>query len=286
MNQLIKDYLEITKPRIVSLVLVTAAIGYYLGGQGIASYTQLTWLLLGVAVECAGAAVLNHYLEREMDSKMTRTHKRPIPAGRIDPEHALQFGVILSLAGVAVLYIKVNMLTAFLSLLTTFMYVLVYTPMKRVSWFNTTIGAFPGAMPILGGWAAATGTLNFHAGILFLIMFVWQHPHFYAIAWMFKDDYARAGFKMLSEQEAHGDRMFQHIYYYSLLLIPISVIPSITGMAGMIYFVGAFVAGVWLLGVSRRFIRSQSILDARQLLKATVVYLPVLLTLIVLDVRF
>lgn len=286
MNQTLKDYIEITKPRIVSLVLVTAAIGFYLGGQGISSYATLAWLLLGVAVECSGAAVLNHYLEREMDSKMTRTRKRPLPSGRMNPEHALQFGVILSLAGVAVLYIKVNMLTAFLSLLTTFMYVLVYTPMKRVSWFNTTVGAFPGAMPILGGWAGATGTLDFHAGILFLIMFVWQHPHFYAIAWMFKDDYARAGFKMLSEQETHGDNMFRHIYYYSLLLIPVSVIPSITGMAGMIYCVGAFIAGIWLLGMSRKFIQSQSVVDARQLLKATVVYLPVLLTLIVLDVRF
>jgi len=286
MKKKLKDYHELTKPRIVSLVLVTAAIGFYLGGQGISSFSRLFYLLLGVGIECAGAAALNHYLEREMDSKMTRTRKRPLPTGRIDPAHALQFGIILSLARIFILYTKVNMLTAFLSLLTTFMYVLVYTPMKRVSWLNTTVGAFPGAMPILGGWAGATGTLNFDAGILFLIMFIWQHPHFYAIAWMFKDDYSQAGFKMLSSQEKHGDDMFRHIYYYSLLLIPVSLIPSITGLSGMIYCVGAMITGIWLLGVSRQFIHSHSILDARRLLKATVIYLPILLTLIIVDVQF
>lgn len=286
LRQQFKDYQELTKPRIVSLVLVTAAIGFYLGGQGIHSYSKLLFLLLGVGAECAGAAALNHFLEREMDSKMNRTRKRPIPDGRVQPAHALQFGVCLCLLGVFILYVKVNILTAFLSLLTTFLYVLVYTPMKRVSWLNTTVGAFPGAMPILGGWAGATGTLSFDAGILFLIMFIWQHPHFYAIAWMFKEDYHNAGFKMLPYAEPGQASMFRQIYYYSLVLIPISVVPAISGLSGMIYCVGALIAGIWLLVVSRQFIRTQSMLDARRLLKATVVYLPILLTLIIFDVQW
>lgn len=286
MNQTLKDYIELTKPRIVLLVLITATIGYYLGGQGIRSYWQLFYLLLGTSLVCGGSAVLNHYLERDTDAVMKRTRRRPLPTGRIKPVHALQFGVILSLLGVFVLYTELNILTAFLGLLTNFMYVLVYTPMKRVSWWNTTIGAFPGAMPPLGGWAAATGTLNFDAGILFLILFIWQHPHFYAIAWMFRDDYRQAGFKMLPGQEHEGWDMFRQVQYYSLLLIPISLIPTATGLSGLIYMAGALAAGLAMLWVSFLFIRSHSLQDARRLLKATVIYLPILLTLIIIDTRF
>lgn len=282
----IHDYIELTKPRIVSLVLVTAAIGFYLGGKGITSCWKLFYLLLGVALVCAGSAALNHYLERELDSKMNRTRKRPLPAKRINPAHALQFGVLLCLLGIFILYVEVNILTSFLSLLTAFLYILVYTPMKRVSWLNTTVGAFPGAMPPLGGWAAATGTLNFDAGILFLILFIWQHPHFYAIAWMFKDDYKKAGFKMLPCVEEDGGSMFRQIHYYSLVLIPVSLIPALTGLSGAIYFFGALVAGIALLVISEIFIKTHSVTDAQRLLRATVIYLPVLLTLIVIDVKF
>ncbi len=282
----LRDYFQLTKPRIVFLVLVTATIGYYLGGQGIGSYAQLVYLLLGTSLVCGGAAVLNHYLERDSDAKMNRTRKRPLPAGRIMPRRALQFGILLSLIGIFVLYTKINVLTAFLGLLTNFMYVLVYTPMKRVSWWNTSIGAFPGAMPPLGGWAAATGTLNFDAGILFLILFIWQHPHFYAIAWMFRDDYRKAGFHMLPGQEHEGWDMFRQVQYYSILLIPVSLIPAMTGLSGNIYMLGALIAGTGMLWVSWQFIRSHSLLDARRLLKATVIYLPVLLTLIIIDARF
>lgn len=286
MNQTLDDYIELTKPRIVTLVLVTATIGYYLGGQGIQSYMTLFFLIFGVALVCAGSAALNHYLERDQDQKMSRTKKRPLPAGRIDPAKAFIFGIGLILLGIFVLYIRVNVLTAFLSLLTAFLYVLIYTPLKQVSWLNTTIGAFPGAMPPLGGWAAATGTLDFDAGVLFLILFIWQHPHFYAIAWMFKDDYKKAGFKMLPCVEIEGKNMFKQIHYYSLLLIPVSLIPTLTGLSGAIYFAGALVSGIGLLWVSEMFIKSHSIVDARRLLKATVIYLPILLTLIVIDVNF
>lgn len=194
MLKIISAYVELTKPRILGLVLITATLGFYLGGDGISSWERLAYLWIGCGCVGAGSSALNHYLEREFDSKMLRTCRRPIPSGKISPAHALNFGIVLTLLGVVILYIKVNILTAFLSLLTAFLYIMVYTPMKRVSWLNTAVGAVPGGIPPLGGWAAATGTLNFDAGMLFLILFLWQQPHFYAIAWMCREDYARAGF--------------------------------------------------------------------------------------------
>lgn len=282
----INGYIELTKPRILTLVLVTTTLGYYLGGKGMKSYLELFFLLLGAGLVCAGSATLNHYLEREFDSKMLRTKKRPIPSGLISAAHALNYGIILTLAGLFILYVKTNTLTAFLSLLTSFLYIMVYTPMKRVSWLNTTVGAVPGAIPPLGGWACATGTLNFDAGILFLILFVWQHPHFYAIAWMFKDDYERGGFKMLPTADPTGLKLFSQIKFYAFLLIPISIIPFFTGISGAIYLVGSFFLGLALLMTSLRFTTSHSMVDARNLLRATVIYLPVLLTLIIIDVNF
>src|SRR3989338_6845060 len=271
---LLSSYLELTKPRITSLVLVTTLLGYYLGGKGISSLSSLCFLLIGAALVSGGSSALNHYLEREYDSKMLRTKNRPIPKGIIAPSHALNFGVTLTLTGFFILYVQVIILTAFLSLLTSFLYIMVYTPMKRVSWLNTTVGAVPGAIPPLGGWAAATGTLNFDAGMLFLILFLFQHPHFYAIAWMFKEDYKRGGFKMLPVVEPDGERMFKHILWFSLFLIPISLVPALTGLLGPIYFTGALIAGVWLFRMSFTFCQTASIVDARQLLKATVYYLP------------
>ena len=205
--------------------------------------------------------------------------------GLINPAHALQFGIILTLLGVTLLYVKINILTAFLSLLTTFLYVLVYTPMKRTSWLNTTVGAVPGAIPVLGGWSAATGHLNFDAGILFLILFIWQHPHFYAIAWMCKDDYKRGGFKMLSVVEPDGKKLFSQIFWYSFVLIPVSMIPYFRGLSGPIYLFGALIASGLLLMVALKLIKTHTYTDARKLLQATVIYLPVLLFLIILDIH-
>lgn len=280
------SYVELTKPRIMSLVLVTTLLGYYLGGRGIQSYTTLFFLLLGCGLVCAGSAVLNHFLEKEFDSKMLRTKRRPIPAGIISSSEALWFGAILTFLGIVLLYIQVNILTAFLSLVTSFLYIMVYTPMKRVSWLNTTVGAIPGAIPPLGGWAAATGTLSFDAGILFLILFLWQHPHFFAIAWMYREDYKKAGFKMLPCVEPSGKHTFQQILWFSALLIPISLIPSLTGLSGRIYFIGMLICGVGLFLVGRSLARSHSMHDAKMLLRATVIYLPILLILIVLDANF
>src|SRR3989338_2583763 len=273
-------YYELTKPRIMTMVLVTTALGFYLASEGKAPTGLFAYLLLGVAMVCGGSSVLNHYLEREFDSKMERTKNRPIPSGIIAPERALSFGIVLALAGIFILYVKVNILTAFLSLLTSFLYIMVYTPMKRFSWLNTTVGAFPGAIPPLGGWAAATGSLSFEAGILFLILFIWQHPHFYAIAWMMREDYRIGGFKMLPVVEPTGERMFRHITWWSYILIPVSLIPVVIGMSGAIYCTGALAAGILLLMTSRRFVLTRSNMLARRLLRATVVYIPVLLFLI------
>ena len=285
-KSLLNSYIELTKPSIMMLVLVTTTLGFYLGGRGIHSLSLLLYLLVGAACVCAGSGVLNHYLERDIDCKMLRTRNRPIPAGVISPSNALSFGIVLILSGLTILYTKVNLLTAFLSLLTAFLYILVYTPMKRVSWFNTTIGSIPGAIPPMGGWAAATGNLDLGAWIMFLILFLWQHPHFYAIAWMFKEDYERGGFKMLPVVDPDGESTFNQILWYSSILIPVSLLPTFIGLSGYIYFTGALIAGILLFFVGRQLTQTKSISDARKLLKATVFYLPILLLLIVIDVNF
>ena len=283
---IIHNYIELTKPRILSLILVTTTLGFFLGGKGIHDWWLLIFLLTGAAMVCAGAGVRNHYLERDIDCKMARTKNRPIPRGMIHPANAVSFGLLLTLAGLTILVTKVNLLTAFLSILTSFLYVLVYTPMKKISWLNTTIGSIPGAIPPMGGWAAATGNLDWGAWILFLILFIWQHPHFYAIAWMFKEDYGKAGLKMLPVIEPDGKSTFNQILWYSLALIPASLLPTMIGMSGKVYFLGALVAGIIFYIYGKRLAASHSMADARNLLKASVIYLPALLLLIVLDVSF
>lgn len=286
MNSKIQAYCTLSKPRIVSLVLVTTAIGYFFGAQGIDSYLQLSVTLLGTALCCAGSAVLNCYLERDIDKKMKRTMNRPLPAGEIAPADALGFGILLVLLGTILLAWRINLLTGFLALLTAFLYVLVYTPLKRVTWLNTFIGAIPGALPPMGGWSAATGTLDLGAWVLFLILLLWQHPHFYAIAWMYRDDYIRGGFKMLPCIESDGARTFRQIILYSVALIPISLLPTLLGMSGWIYFMGALILGIGLLLSGIEVYKSHSVQDARKLLRASVIYLPLLLVLIVTDAGF
>ncbi len=285
-TSLIGSYLELTKPRILSLVLVTTSLGFYLSNKSILSYHLLIYLLIGVSWVCAGSSALNHYLEREADACMTRTKNRPIPRGIISPPQAMGFGMILVLAGIFFLWWKVNLLTAFLSLLTSFLYVLVYTPMKKISWLNTTIGAIPGALPPLGGWAAGTGELSQEAWILFFILFFWQHPHFYSIAWMFKNDYKKAGFKMLPVVYPDGKSTFLQIIIYSMLLILTSLVPTLIGMAGFIYLGGALILGLVLLNQSLVLSASQSLVDAKKLLKTSIIYLPVIFILIVVDIIY
>ena len=190
------DYWEMTKPRIAFLVLVTAALGFFMGGQGIHAPWLFYSTLIGTALVSSGSAVLNQYLERDVDRLMERTRNRPLPTGRVKPGVAMCMGFALVLGGVFFLLFTVGLLTAFLALLSAFLYVVVYTPMKRYNWLNTSLGAVPGALPPVGGWTAATGSIDPGAIVLFLILFAWQHPHFYAIAWMCRDDYRRGGLNL------------------------------------------------------------------------------------------
>jgi len=272
-----------TKPGIMIMVLVTTALGFYFADHGIQNPILLLWTLIGSALTCGGASVLNQYLERDVDALMQRTQKRPIPMGVISPEEAMSFGLSLILIGLLVFCWKVNLLTAFLSLLTCFLYIVIYTPMKRLTWLNTTFGAIPGAIPPLGGWAAATNHLDPGAWILFLIMFTWQHPHFYAIAWLLKEDYKKAGFKMLPVVYPDGRFTFSQITAFSFLLVAFSLMPSLMGMSGKIYFWGALVLGIGVLYTAFLFQRNQSNIDARKVLGASIMYLPLLLVLIIAD---
>ncbi|GMU94280.1 MAG: protoheme IX farnesyltransferase [Candidatus Hydrogenedentota bacterium] len=279
-------YVELTKPRILVMVLVTATLGFFMGGMGFhgfAAVDGLFYLLIGVAMTSAGAGALNHYLEREPDALMDRTRNRPIPSGKVAPHHALLFGEYLVLGGVLVLLWRVNLLTAFLALLTAFLYVLVYTPMKRLTWLNTLIGAVPGALPPMGGWAAATGRVELGAWVLFAILFIWQQPHFYSIAWMFRDDYRKGGFRMLPVEDPQGTRTFRQILGFSALLVPVSMLPAWIGQNGLIYLAGALLLGAWMFASCLPLVRSGSVTDARRVLKASVLYLPLLLALIVID---
>jgi protoheme IX farnesyltransferase len=236
-----------------------------------------------VGCSTGGAAMLNNYLDRSSDAHMNRTRGRALPAGLIEPTRALTGGVVMVLIGVLGLLCAVNLPTAFLVLLAAFLYVLVYTPMKKVTWLNTTIGAFPGAIPPLAGWAAATGRVDPGAWLLFAILFAWQHPHFFAIAWMYRDDYRAGGFKMLPVVEQTGERTFHQTLVFSVLLIGVSVLPTVFGMTGRFYLWGALLIGLGLLWVALDFAHNRGTKDARRLLKASVLYLPLLLLLIFLD---
>lgn len=285
-KRILSAYFELTKPRITSLVLITTALGFILGAHGVKMFDRLVFLLLGAGLTCGGASVLNHYLERDVDAKMFRTLNRPLPLGIISPSQAMSFGVILVLLGVFLLWWKVSLLSAFLSLLTAFLYVVVYTPLKRLSWINTTIGAIPGALPPLGGWAAAKGTISPEALVLFLILFLWQHPHFYAIAWMCREDYARGGLKMLPVIEPDGQSTFRQIKLYTALLLLVSIVPFTIGMSGGLYLSGAVALGLLFFLAGVELSMNRTLEGAKDLLKNSVIYLPALLVFILLDANF
>jgi protoheme IX farnesyltransferase len=279
----IRLYLELTKPRILVMVLVTTTLGFLLGSAGHGSFALLLLTLLGVGAATGGAAVLNNYLERDFDAKMVRTRGRALPAGLIEPGSALSFGVGLVLSGVLLLAVTVNLMAGFLVLLAAFLYVIVYTPLKRITWWNTTFGAIPGAIPPMAGWAAATGHVGPGAWALFAILFAWQHPHFFAIAWMFRDDYRSAGFKMLPVIEPNGRKTVGLAVGFSLVLLLVSVLPTFIGMAGWLYFSGTLLIGLLMLLGALGFARERTIGNARLLLKSSIIYLPLLLLFIVVD---
>ena len=282
---MLRDYLELTKPRITLLILVCAAVGYWFGCGASFHWPVLVHALLGTALLASGTAALNQWYEAESDAKMRRTRQRPLPAGRIKRTHGLAFGLTLSVAGFADLWAGTNLLTASLGLFTLLTYLLLYTPMKRRSPLCTSVGAIPGAMPPLIGYAAAGHGLDLMALALFIILFVWQFPHFDAIAWMYREDYARGGIRMLPVIDQEGNATARRIVLCSLLLIPVSLIPHFLGMTGVVYAAMAIAGGLGIVSFGARLGLERTTRNARAVLLATVAYLPALLCVMMLDRR-
>jgi heme o synthase len=276
-------YAELTKPRITFLVVLTAAAGFCMGSNGAIDYLRLLHMAVGITLLSSGIATLNQYIERDVDKLMRRTQARPLPSGRLSPAEAALFGILLSAAATAYLAVFIDPLTALLGVATLASYLFVYTPLKTKTTLSTVLGAFPGAMPPFIGWAAARGTITIEAWILFAILFLWQFPHFLAIAWMYREDYARAGIKMLPVVEPEGKVTGQQIISYTLLLVPVSLLPVVIGLTGAVYLVGASALGVSFLYFSARAAFVRTAWQARQLLLASVIYLPLLFGLMVLN---
>ena len=282
----VSAFIELTKPRITILILISTALGYYLAESEMINYLNFFYTILGTAILSGGAGTINHCIEKDLDMLMDRTKSRPIPAGLISIKTALSFGLAQSIIGFAILWVLVNQLTAILGLATIVLYLFVYTPLKKITWLNTTIGAIPGAMPALGGWAASANQLSPNAWILFAILFLWQHPHFYAIAIMCKDDYERAGFKMLPVIEKENHRTIRQIIWHAFLLIPVSLYFVVTGALGIFYFWGALLLGIVYLASGIPLLKESSIKNAKLLLRTSVVYLPLLLIIILIDLNY
>lgn len=267
-------YLELTKPRITMMVLLTVAVGFFCARPGTGSPLDLLHALVGTALACSGSGALNQYLEREVDGQMDRTRFRPLPSRRISSSAAMALGAGLAISGVVYLAVTVNILSAALNGFTVVTYLFVYTPLKRVSPLSTLAGAVPGALPPVIGWAAASGSLGIGAAILFAIMFLWQVPHFLAIGWMYREDYARGGLPMLAVLDEQGDVTARQMIVYSLALLPVSLFLTAAGISGHVYFWCAAVAGTVYLAASISAARARTFAGARRLLLASVVYLP------------
>jgi len=278
-----KDYIALTKPRITWLILMSTGVGYFFGARGEWHLLTLFHTILGTGLIASGTAALNQWYEREADAKMKRTQARPLPSGRLNARKALVFAIVISLAGFVELWLGANLLAALLGLFTLLCYLFVYTPLKQRSPHSTTIGSIPGAMPPLIGFAGACGTLTWEAWVLFAILFLWQFPHFYAIAWMYREDYARAGIRMLPVVEPDGRSTARRILLYSLALIPISLMPKFFAMTGDLYLYGALVLGILFLYAGLKIRTERTRQQARRVLLASVVYLPVLFSLMLLD---
>ena len=279
----IPAYLELTKPRVSIMVALTAGAGVFLGSASSSQLLLVAWDILATGLLAGGAACLNQFLENQPDSLMARTARRPIPSGRIGRVQAVVFGLSLSIVGAFLLIIYANTLATLLGLLTSIIYLLAYTPLKRHSTICTTVGAVPGAVPPLIGWAAATGSLNSQAWALFLILFLWQYPHFLAIAWLYRDDYAKAGFKMLPMLDVSGKKTSKQVVIFSSLLLVASVLPVYLDLAGKIYLMGALGLGALQVIVSLQLHRDPSTTKARHVLRASLVYLPILLIFLMID---
>ena len=279
-----RDYLELTKPSITWLILMSTGVGYFYGMRGGAfNLILLLHTVLGTGLIASGTAALNQWFEREADRLMKRTARRPLPAGKLSANRALIFGATLSLAGFLELWFGVNRLSALIGLFTLASYLFLYTPLKSRTWWSTTIGAVPGAMPPMIGYAAAAGTLNRESWVLFAILFLWQFPHFYSIAWMYKEDYARAGIRMLPVVEPDCRSTARQIVLYGIALIPVSLVPWLFGMSGRLYLAGALALGLWFLYSGVRVAVERTIARARAVLMTSVYYLPLIYGLMLLD---
>ena len=277
-------YLELTKPGITRLVLVTTAAGFYLAGGASASLLLFLNALFATALVASGTNALNQWFERDADRYMRRTARRPLPSGRLSSREAVVFAWGISLAGLVYFALFVNMLTAFVVGFTLGSYVFIYTPLKRKTWISTLIGAVPGALPIVAGWTATGKPLTASAWALFAIMFVWQLPHFFALAWIYREDYRKAGFQMLTVVDSTGARAAWQSLFYAAVLIPISLLPTVFGLTGQIYLAGALVLGVaFLLPTVLMLTRGPNEKFAWRTFVASIAYLPLLLILMVID---
>ena len=283
-------FADLIKARLTTLVLLTTLVGFYIGGRGAMNFGLMFHVLAGTALVAAGAAALNQLLEREYDAQMRRTRDRPLPSGRLQPTTVMLFGGVTATAGLIYLGLAVNLITSVIGAVTLVSYLFIYTPLKRVTWLNTAIGAVPGALPPVMGWTAARGELSGESWVLFAILAFWQMPHFFSIAWIYRDEYAKAGFKMLPVVDPDGRRTGQQAVSHALALLMVSLCPFVFKMAGGFYLAGAVVLGAGYLWFAFQFLRQLrfaraelSLARARQLFLASIIYLPLLLTIMVLD---
>lgn len=281
--EVLRDYLELAKPEISSVVTLSAFAGFLVGSPtGLDGWTLL-WTMLGTALCAGGVGMLNHLFERPYDAQMKRTAARPLPEGRLAPKSARRVGVLMVCGAIGLLCPLVNALTALLAALTAGLYLFVYTPLKRVTKWNTLIGTVPGALPALGGYTAATGQLGPGGWAVFGILACWQMPHFLSLAWMYRKDYARGNYAMLPVVEPEGDSTAAQMIGFAALLVPVSVLPTLVGATGWIYGVGVVPLGLWFLGTAIAFNAERTGQKARRVLKASVFYIPLLVTLLMVD---
>ncbi len=276
-------YVVLTKPDVTFLVVITTIAGFYLGSNGPIDWVLMLYTLAGTLLVACGTAAMNQYVERRVDAVMRRTASRPLPSGLLQPREVLIFGVGAIVAGAAWLAFLVNGLAALVALTTCVLYLGLYTPLKTRTTLSTAVGAIPGALPPLIGWAAARGSLSLGGWVLFAILFFWQFPHFMAIGWMYREDYARAGIRMLPVVDRKGDSTFRQIIWTSAVLVWVSALPAVVGMAGKFYFFGALILGMILLQVALWANRTRTNARAKWLMHATVAHIPLLLAWLIVD---
>ncbi len=278
-----KDWLTLTKPEITFLVTISSLAGFVLASSNGVDVWTLFWAMVGIPLTSAGGCALNQVLEVELDASMKRTANRPLPAGRIPVKHATWFALGLIAAGVGILCPLTNPLTGVMAALTVALYIWVYTPLKRKSTWNTLVGTIPGALPVLGGWTAASGTFGAGGWALFGVLLCWQMPHFFALAWMYRKDYGDSPFLMLPSGDEKGDQTAFQMILFSLLMMAFSIVPVVLGLSGVAYLIGALTFGAWFMVHVGRFWLRRSVQHARAVLKASVMYIPLLLAAIILD---